>query len=655
MVLGMGDLRRRNGGRAVAIAAAGVLALAAGAAPAAASPAAGSLHPCRPGGRVLCGTIRVPLYRMRPGLGSLLVSFRVYPRTDPATPALEPMVAMEGGPGYPSIGSASTYRFMLGPLNRRHDLIVMDQRGTGRSSPIACHALQQGIGNYELATGQCARTLGIAAGAYGSAAVGDDLAAVLHSIGVSRVDVYGDSYGTYAAQAFALHHPGMVRALVLDGAFDQNFDPFEREASASLRHAWQAVCRRSGACSGASTLGRIRALDARLARRPLTGVFRDADGFVQHVRLTAPGFAQLVFDATYYDTEFRDLPAAMASLAHGDRVPMLRLAAEDATANEAGGAPSAYSAGDYAAVACHDYPALWNVAAGLRTRQAQLAAAEAGVAADAFAPFSKRVWLASLDEDQLVRGCIRWPAPPVPDPAFPAGPRPDLHVLVLNGEFDQATPVADARRAAAAFPHAIYVQVASTGHITALADYQRCASVIARRFLQTLAAGDTGCAASMPPQVVMPSFPVRVKTAPQLRPAGPDDASTALVRRAAWAASETVGDAYARWYSDMYGTVGHGLRGGSYRIAGGYLSNAPLAIGFRGDRLTADLAVTGRASWNRRSMLATAVLRLSGPAARGLVRLEWSTLRPRLGVRVTGVVNGHRIDLRGPAPWVPHG
>jgi hypothetical protein len=159
----------------------------------------------------------------------------------------------------------------------------------------------------------------------------------------------------------------------------------------------------------------------------------------------------------------------------------------------------------------------------------------------------------------------------------------------------------------------------------------------------------------MPAQVVMPSFPVRVQDAPQLRPAGPGDASTALARRAAWVASETVGDAYARWYSDMYGTLGHGLRGGSYRISGVYLSDAPLVISFQDTRLANDLAVSGRCSWNRRRLVATAVLRLSGPAARGTLRLQWSTLNPRSGVRVTGLVNNRRIDLRGPAPWIPHG
>ena len=157
---------------------------------------------------VLCGSIRVPLYWKRPSLGgTLTVQFRVYPHTDDSQPALEPLVGIEGGPGYGAIGSASTYLFMMGDLHRRHDLIVMDQRGTGSSGAIDCPALQNGVGPYAKAAAKCARRLGVAAGAYGSAAVGDDLAAILAALHVGTVDVYGDSYGTYAAQVFTLHHP----------------------------------------------------------------------------------------------------------------------------------------------------------------------------------------------------------------------------------------------------------------------------------------------------------------------------------------------------------------------------------------------------------------------------------------------------------------
>jgi len=68
------------------------------------------------------GSVRVLLDRADPGLGHITVRYAVLRHTDRTRPPLEPVVAFEGGPGYGSIGSASTYLFMLGKLHRRHDL-----------------------------------------------------------------------------------------------------------------------------------------------------------------------------------------------------------------------------------------------------------------------------------------------------------------------------------------------------------------------------------------------------------------------------------------------------------------------------------------------------------------------------------------------------
>ena len=215
-------------------------------------PDALKVGPCPGLENVRCGSIRVPRYWSEPPgpATDLTVRFRVYEHSDPDAQALEPIVAFEGGPGYGSIGSATSYRDMLGPLNRRHDLIVMDQRGAGGSDAINCSALQSGRGNYLAAVAACARQLGDAANAFGSAAAADDLSAILQGLGIPRVDLYGDSYGTYTAQVFAVHHPDQVRAVVLDGAFDQSFDPFARDAAAALRRAWRTVCWRSRSVFG---------------------------------------------------------------------------------------------------------------------------------------------------------------------------------------------------------------------------------------------------------------------------------------------------------------------------------------------------------------------------------------------------------------------
>ena len=441
----------------VAVAIAATLPAAGSLAPAAAAdgtaPAAPASHPvvhsCH-GGRALCGSIRVPLYWSLPDGGGrqLQVRFRIYLHTDAKAKAAEPVVAFEGGPGYGSIGSAGSYLALLGPLRATHDLIVMDQRGTGTSDPIHCPALQQGTGNFVDAVAACARKLGPAANAYGSAAVAEDMHAILSGLGISKVDVYGDSYGTYAAQAFTLHHPEDVRAMVLDGAYDNSFDPFERPAGAALRDMWKSECGQAHLCGG--ILSRLAKQTAAFAHDPLVGVGRTADGVREHVRVTATDFAQLVNDGTYVYTVMRDLPAALRALARGDRTPMLRLAADHVSMDAYGGSPSGYSWGDFMAVSCHDYPTIWDRRGSYAQRRRQLDAAIAALRPNAFAPFPNAVWLHSLYEHQLVYGCLKWPRPAIDDPALPSGPRPDIPVLVTNGEFDQSTPAA--RRPAGGTP-----------------------------------------------------------------------------------------------------------------------------------------------------------------------------------------------------------
>ena len=594
------------------------------------------------------GSVRVPLDRADPGLGHITVRYAVLRHTDRTRPPLEPVVAFEGGPGYGSIGSASTYLFMLGKLHRRHDLIVMDQRGTGTSGAIDCPAIQNGIPPYTAGTAACARRLGRTATAYGTAAVADDLAAILRKLHVPKVDVYGDSYGTYAAQVFAVRHPSRTRAVVLDAAFDNSFDPFEREWSAALRDSWRAVCARASRCP--HILRSIRALESRLAHHPITGTGTDADGVRRSVRVGPVELGGIVYDATYAYTVFRDLPGALAALRHGDRAPMLRLAAEDVALNLPGGSPSDYSGGDYLAVACHDYLSVWDKTDPLGARRSTLQRAIRGLAPNVFAPFPKDVWLRTPVERELVYGCLHWPRPRIGPRPFPGGgARPGMPVLVLNGELDQATPMADAQHVADVFPNATLVKVPNTGHVTALYDFQGCSAGIVRRFLSTLAVGSTACEAAMPP-IALATFPRTLAAAPMAN--GGRAGLTA--RRASWVAAQTVGDALSRWYNLMFTTRGHGLRGGTYTITGGYLSHSPLSIRFDRTRLVSNLAVSGRAVWDRRTRIVHASLRVSG-AATGIVRLSFRTDRAGAMATISGVVSGQAFRAVTPAPWAPQG
>lgn len=597
------------------------------------------VRPCSgSNGHVLCGSIQVPLYRKAPSLGApLTVVFRVYKHSNRSRPALEPLVADEGGPGISSTGSASTYLYMMGALHRRHDLIVMDNRGTGLSGAIDCPRLQQQIGDFTAATGACARRLGVAANAYGTGAAADDLKAILDALHISKVDVYGDSYGTYFAQAFAVRHPVKTRAIVLDGAFSLGgFDPWERNELPDLRAAWQAVCARWGSCSG--ILAELHRLALALDAKPLVGVARDADGAPHHVRVNGAALAQMTVDASSSYAIYRDLAAAGRSYFAGRPAPLLRLAGEDLGELD-NGAARWYSVGALQAVTCHDYPTIWNRSARIPARRAQIASARSKLAPNVFAPFTKSDWLQSAYQHQLVYGCLLWPRPPVADPALPKSARiPHVPVLVINGDLDTLTPSSDAARAANLFPNSTYVHVRNSGHVLALADFNGCVSGIVHRFLNTLSAGDTSCASRVQEIHTVPAFPVRLAGV----------AKPTVKAKAAWVAGEVTADAFARWWL-MYGYNGHGLRGGTFTSAGPYLSQRPVTISMRGLKFVSDLAVSGTAVWNRVALTITGRVTLKG-AASGRLTVRWPTNVANAKAHITGVVDGQSVDLMTAAP-----
>ncbi len=489
--------------------------------------------------------------------------FRVFPRTDRSRAALEPVVGAEGGPGYPSIDSADSYLFMLGSLRRRHDLIVVDNRGTGRSGRDQLPAATGGQGR-------------VREGGWPlRAAARRPRQRLRHGRRHGR----SRRRARQAPRAASRHLRRLVRHLLRAGV--RRPPPRARAGRGAGRRLRRGRLRRLGAAG-------IRVAALRLAPRcararpaavatcsprcgaghgdfrttPLAGRSRDADGGRHRVRVDGAALGQIAGDASYYYTIYRDLSSALRAYERGDRAPLLRIAAEDLPFT-GGGPVKEYSEGAYAAVACHDYPTIWDPAAPFAARRDQLAAARAALDPAAFAPFPNDIWLGSLYVDQLVTGCLRWPAPRYPDPPVPPGAGyPTVPVLVLDGDLDVITPLGDATRAARLFPNSTLVTVRNNGHVTALADYNDCASGIVRRFLETLAPGDVSCAGRTAEVHVVPDFPRTVAAAPPAEPAGADagDRSTAKDRRAAWSAGWAVGDALARWWL-MFGSKGHGLRG----------------------------------------------------------------------------------------------
>ena len=74
--------------------------------------------------------------------GTLPVYFEYYPHSAPG-PATGTLVATEGGPGYPATESREEYLALFEPLRTGYDVLIMDNRGTGRSAAVDCRQLQE--------------------------------------------------------------------------------------------------------------------------------------------------------------------------------------------------------------------------------------------------------------------------------------------------------------------------------------------------------------------------------------------------------------------------------------------------------------------------------------------------------------------------------
>jgi len=290
-----------------------------------------ALHSCHELPRARCGSIERLWEPGNPAAGTVSVGFVLVRARDHTKPVLGTVVPREGGPGYSTTGTASSYAEMYGPLLNRRNLLLVDQRGTGLSEPIDCPLLQNSNVPYADAAAACAAQLGDRADDYSTALSVDDLAAVVDSLHLGPVDLYGDSYGTFFSQVYAGRHPDQIRSVVLDSAYPAyGEDGWYPTQGPAMRSSFGLVCRRSPGCRQAgrpfrSTLGKV--LD-KVRAKPWRGTAYDADGRRMKVTVGGPGLVAVAFGATFTPAYYRELTAALRSGLAGDRRPLLRLVAE---------------------------------------------------------------------------------------------------------------------------------------------------------------------------------------------------------------------------------------------------------------------------------------------------------------------------------------
>jgi pimeloyl-ACP methyl ester carboxylesterase len=618
-----------------------------------------------------CGRLDRPLDSSGAIPGRISIFFEFYPRTGRGRTAPDrtglgesasTLVATEGGPGYPATLSRDDYLSLFAPLRAAHDLVLMDNRGTGKSGAIDCRPLQAGEKWTVESVAACGESLGDRAALYSTAYAADDLAAILDALGVRQIDLYGDSYGTYFEQVFAVRHPAILRSIVLDGAYplDGRDYAWYPTYAPAMRAKFNIACQRSKACAdlGGTSIEHMGPLIERLRTAPFAVHAADGDGPERTFTVNASQLATVMFGSAPALASVRELDAAARAFMEEDRAPLLRLMAEtlsgvdsrDPTADAA-----QWSAGLAAAVMCQDPPQIFDMrlAPALRAADRDRAVAERTRAfPDTYAPFSIDEYRAMPLDYGFLDQCVAWPVSPPGHPAAHVVPvdatYPDVPALILSGELDNMTTLADGEAVAKAFKRGRQVRLANSFHVNALPRARSaCGAKIVRRFIATLDPGDVGCAAGVPPVRLVPRF---ARAVAQLEPAlglngnSADAESLKMVS----AAVLTAGDVLARPGGNST-DQGRGLRGGSFRIAH---RGKSLRITLREVRWTEDMAVSGTIDESRDGTgTVRANLALAGPSVQtGQLKILWRDVGPESHALIRGAIGGASVVAQTPVP-----
>ena len=421
--------------------------------------------PC-PFSEFTCISLRVPLDHFAGGASgqTLDAAFAALPASGERTGML---VIAVGGPGSAGIALADAYVAAYDPRLREHfDIVFFDQRGIGSSGSLQC---PEAAASYyrtdgradtpkrEAAVVEAARTFATdcleqlsqpALLPYlGTRQAVEDLEAFRKAIGVDKLWLYGESYGTQYAQTYAAAHGDRVAGLILDGTVDltrsgvdyatESTLAFEEVLSQTLSACAPDTACAADAGGGGDAFKAYNTLLARLSRGPVRFSFPLASGKPASRAFTRGDLDVAVAGYLGAPDARMMLLRALAASARGDLAPMARLLYSslgvDPQTLQAEADPS-YSDAAYYAVTCNDYAHF----SGTADERAQ-AYLRAGDAVDAAAPRLGSLFYGDLP-------CAFWPSIPDsesrPEPLKAEG----IPTLVLGATADPLTPIANGRR-----------------------------------------------------------------------------------------------------------------------------------------------------------------------------------------------------------------
>lgn len=402
-----------------------------------------------------CTKFPVPENRADPKKRTIDLKLAIV-KSDSAVPAKDLVVYLAGGPGESAIETYPAVATAFAPLLKHHNMLLLDQRGTGGSHPLDCPGVASELAKVptqditpdqpELVA-KCAAEVEKFADPryYTTTDAVADLEAVREALGSPKLDLIGVSYGTRMAQHYAAAHPTAVRSIVLDGVVPNQLvlgETFAETLQRSLK-LQAAACKEAPACNKAfgDWLVTLRKLHAKLAIEPAQKItFDDPLTFKPITQtLSADTLAGVARFFSYSAATAALLPLAVDQAAAGNYAPLMGQAKM-----LTGSLSQSMRGGMQYSVACTEDAPL------LKPR-----------------PQDAYTLLGNSMIDALIAACKVWPHNPMPKD-FHAPFKSSIPTLLISGQRDPVTPPAFANEVLKGLSDGRSLVVKGLGHAEAM-------------------------------------------------------------------------------------------------------------------------------------------------------------------------------------------
>ena len=240
-----------------------------------------------------CADVTVPLNYDDPDGRTITVAISRIRATDTAH-RVGPLLLNGGGPGGQTLGDPPWVRASMKKVGERYDVVGVDPRFVGRSTPLDCHwptgSFIRGPGTdragFDRATAfaedlarRCRTNESDVLPYVTTRNTARDMDVIRAALGERRISYLGYSYGSYLGQVYASMFPGRTDRVVLDGVLaPDRYNPrLLRGAEPANRHALEGWAAWAAARHTTYGLGRTRSavlaavdrIQAAAARTPL--------------------------------------------------------------------------------------------------------------------------------------------------------------------------------------------------------------------------------------------------------------------------------------------------------------------------------------------------------------------------------------------------